>query len=404
MNTFDVVVVGARLAGAATAMLLARRGLRVALVDRSRLGADTLSTHALMRGGVLQLHRWGLLDQVRAAGTPTVPRTTFTYADACVSIDIEPSDGVEGLYAPRRTVLDPIVVNAAYEAGVDVRFGHTVSGLLHAPNGRPVGVTGTGVGGRPFSIHARFVVGADGMRSSIARLVDAPIERQGQHASAITFGYWTGADVSDYEWVFVRDASAGAIPTNNGQTCVFASATPERIGRGGVSAIDSIMRASAPDLAQRLKVAQAPTSTRTWPGLPGLLRAAWGDGWALVGDAGYFRDPLSAHGMTDALRDAELLARALGAAHAGAAEAEALAEYQAQRDAIAIPMFDVVDRIASHEWTDSEIVGLLKQNARLMRDEVELLRGLDASEPYTSKGDSRAHPEQLEPHAARNAA
>jgi 2-polyprenyl-6-methoxyphenol hydroxylase-like FAD-dependent oxidoreductase len=404
MKNYDVIVVGARLAGAATAMLLARQGMRVALVDRSRLGADTLSTHALMRGGVLQLHRWGLLDHVRLAGTPTVRRTTFTYADAFVSVDIEPSDGVDGLYAPRRTVLDPILVDAAYAAGVEVQFGHVVNRLLHAPDGRPVGVTGAGAEGRPFELHARFLVGADGLRSSIARLVDAPIERQGQHASAVNYGYWTGADVSDYEWVFVRNASAGAMPTNSGQTCVFASATPERMGRGGVNVMESIVRASAPDLARRLGAAQAPTSTRTWHGLRGFLRKAWGNGWALVGDAGYFRDPLTAHGMTDALRDAELLARALVAVHAGADEAEALAEYQAQRDAIAVPMFDVTDRIASHEWTDPEIAGLLKQYSRLMRDEVELLRGLDQPPMHTSKGDSRGQPEQLEPHTARNAA
>ena len=157
-------------------------------------------------------------------------------------------------------------------------------------------------------------------------------------------------------------------------------------------------------LPRRLSAARAPTNTRTWHGLPGFLRKAWGNGWALVGDAGFFRDPLSAHGMTDALRDAELLARALAAVHAGAAEAEALAEYQARRDAIAVPMFEVIDRIASHAWTDLEIAGLLKQQARLMRDEVELLRGLDASALHTSKGDSGAHPEQLEPHAARYAA
>ena len=207
-------------------------------------------------------------------------------------------------------MLDPILVDAAYAAGVEVQFGYAVNRLLHAPGGRPVGVAGNGADGRPFEMQARFVVGADGLRSTIARLVDAPIEREGQHASAVSYGYWTGAGVSDYEWVFVRDASAGAMPTNSGQTCVFVSATPERIGRGGVNVMDSILRASAPDLARRLGAAQAPTSIRTWRGLAGFIRKAWGNGWALVGDAGYFRDPLSAHGMTDALRDAELLARA----------------------------------------------------------------------------------------------
>ncbi len=399
MSTFDVVVVGARLAGAATAMLLARRGLRVALVDRSRPGVDTLSTHALMRAGALQLQRWGLLERVRAAGTPPVYRTIFTYADAVVPIDIEASDGVDALYAPRRTVLDLIVVNAAHEAGVDVRFGCAIGGLLRGVRGRPVGVTGTGADGRPVCIRANFVVGADGFRSSVARLVQAPVERYGRHASAITYGYWSGTDVIDYEWVFVREASGGAMPTNDGLTCVWASTTPERMGRGGVKVIDAILRASAPGLADRLGAGQ-PANTRTWHGLPGYLRRAWGDGWALVGDAGYFKDPLSAHGMTDALRDAELLARAVASVHAGANEAEALADYQAKRDAVAVPMFEVIDQIASHRWTPAQIRGLLKHEARLMRDEVELLRSLD----LLAKGDADDHDEWLEPHAARHAA
>jgi 2-polyprenyl-6-methoxyphenol hydroxylase-like FAD-dependent oxidoreductase len=313
-------------------MLLARLGARVALVDRARFAADMTSTHALMRAGVLQLHRWGLLDRVRAAGTPPVHHVTFTYQDAVVPITIKPSNGVDALYAPRRTVLDPILVNAASEAGVDVRFGVTVTGLTRGRGGRPDGVTGTGPDGQPFTIHARFVVGADGFRSTIARLVQAPVEHIGQHASAITYGYWTGAQVDGYEWIFRPDAAAGAIPTNDGQVCVFASGTPERIGRGGADIIESIVGSSAPDLAERLRVAQAPAATRTFRGHPGFMRKLWGKGWALVGDAGYFKDPLSTHGMTDALRDAELVARALAAVLGGADETGALAGYQATRE------------------------------------------------------------------------
>ena len=374
---FDVVVVGARLAGAATAMLLARYGVRVALVDRSRLAADTLSTHALMRAGVLQLHRWGLLDRVRAAGTPPVHRTTFRYHDAVVPITIKPSNGVDALYAPRRTVIDPILVNAASEAGADVRFGITVTGLTRGCDGRPNGVTGTGGDGRPVTIRARFVVGADGIRSTIAGLVEAPYEQRGRHASAVTYGYWTGAEVDGYEWIFHPDAAAGAIPTNGGQVCVFASATPERIGRGGTAVIESIVRSSAPDLAERLRAAQAPAHARTFHGQPGFLRKPWGNGWALVGDAGYFKDPISAHGMTDALRDAELLARALAAVFDGADETDALAGYQATRDALSLPLFEVIDTIASHQWTNAEIGDLLLRLSSSMAEEVELLAGLD---------------------------
>jgi 2-polyprenyl-6-methoxyphenol hydroxylase-like FAD-dependent oxidoreductase len=379
-QSFDVVVVGARLAGAATAMLAARHGLRVALLDRSCMMSDTLSTHALMRPGVLQLHRWGLLDRIRAAGTPPVHATTFTYADGVARIPIAPEHGVDALYAPRRTVIDPILTQAAAEAGAEFRYGLRVTGLMRTASGRPSGVKGVDIEGRPFAIPARFVVGADGIHSTIARLVAAPVEHRGQHAAVTTYGYWTGAHVDGYQWIFVRDAAAGLIPTNNGQVVVFANATQQRIGRGGVSVITSIVRSSAPQLAEVLSDAQPPAGTRLFRAPPGFARRAWGNGWALVGDAGSFKDPISAHGMTDALRDAELLARALVAIHQGADEAAALAEYQATRDALAIPLLGIIDRVASHQWDSSEVVDLLKRLAALMRQEAALLVSFDQPE------------------------
>jgi len=376
-ETFDVVVVGARLAGAATAMLLARRGMRVALVDSSRSGSDTLSTHAFMRAGVLQLHRWGLLDRVIAAGTPPVRVTTFTYADSSLPIVIKPADGIDALYAPRRTVIDPILAHAAAEAGAEVRVGYRVTDLMRTSSGRPSGVSGIDSDGHPFAVPARFVVGADGLHSTIARLVDAPIEHRARYASASAYGYWTGAQIDGYEWVYRPDAAAGIIPTNGDQVCVFVNATPQRIQRGGVRLIESVMRSSAPQLAERLQRAQAPAGTRLFRAPPGFLRRSWGRGWALVGDAGYFKDPISAHGMTDALRDAELLARALLAMHEGADETIALADYQRIRDTLSLPLFTIVDRIASHQWTDAEIGDLLKRFSASMREEVTLLASLD---------------------------
>ena len=144
-----MVIAGARCAGAATAMLLARQGARVLLLDRSRYGADTLSTHALMRGGVHQLYRWGLLPRVIAAGTPTVRSATFHLPGGVSTVEIRPKHGVDGLYAPRRTVLDAILVDAALSAGADVRFGTSVTGLRRDRTGRVIGITGrAGAAGR----------------------------------------------------------------------------------------------------------------------------------------------------------------------------------------------------------------------------------------------------------------
>src|SRR3954449_6688406 len=165
-HNYDAIVVGGRSAGAATAMLLARGGMRVLVVEATRPGADTFSTHALMRGGVLQLHRWGLLDAVVAAGTPAIRHTEFHYGDDVETVDVTPGAGVAALRAPRRTVLDPILAAAARNAGADVRHGVRVDDLLHA-GPRVVGVTGR-AGHRSVRATADLVVGADGIRSRVA--------------------------------------------------------------------------------------------------------------------------------------------------------------------------------------------------------------------------------------------
>jgi flavin-dependent dehydrogenase len=373
---YDVIVVGARAAGAATAMLLARAGLDVLVVDRSRAGADTLSTHALMRGGVLQLHRWNLLDQIVDAGTPPVRRTTFTYADDVVPITIKPAHGVDALYAPRRTILDPILAGAADAAGAQLRHGTRITGITRDDAGRVDGVEGFDELGDPVRCAARWVIGADGVASVIARSVGATVQRRGTGATAVVYGYWSDLDVAGYEWIFRPDACAGAIPTNDGQACVFAAASPARIGRGGIDVLRDVVAAASPELAGRLADAVDPAGVRNFGGRPGHLLRPWGPGWALVGDAGHWKDPISAHGLTDALRDAELLALAVIDAASGRSERAAFTDYQRTRDRLSVPLFDVVDTIAGMRWTDSEIPELLLRLNAAMADEVETLSGL----------------------------
>jgi len=169
-RNWDVIVVGARVAGAATAMLLARAGLRVLCVDRSRQGSDTLSTHALMRGGVLQLTKWGLLDSVVAAGTPAVRRTVFHYGAEQFAVSLKPAAGTDALYAPRRTVLDALLVDAAMRSGASVEFGTPVVGLCRAADDRVTGVLlRDRRTGRVRAELASIVVGADGRESLVAR-------------------------------------------------------------------------------------------------------------------------------------------------------------------------------------------------------------------------------------------
>jgi 2-polyprenyl-6-methoxyphenol hydroxylase-like FAD-dependent oxidoreductase len=381
-STYDAIVVGARVAGAATAMLLARHGLRVLVVDRSRYGADTLSTHALMRAGVLQLTRWGLLDRIVAAGTPPIRRTTFRCANERFVITVKPSYGVDALYAPRRTVLDPVLVDAACAAGAEVRFGITVTDVRRDTGNRVDGVELRDVSGRSRVITAPLVIGADGFRSTIARSVGAAVERRGSATSAVVYGYWSDLEVDGYEWIFRRDALAGIVPTNDGQACVFAASTPQRIGHGGLAVMREVLEIADADAAARVAAARAPEGVRTFGGCPGFVRRSWGPGWALVGDAGYWKDPLSAHGLTDALRDAELLARAvISTGDVGRALDESLAAYQATRDRLSSQLFATVDTIAAQRWSDDEISGLLLQLSSAMADEVEALAALDMEVP-----------------------
>jgi flavin-dependent dehydrogenase len=374
---FDVIVVGARAAGAATAMLLARSGLDVLVLERGALGADTLSTHAIMRGGVLQLSRWGVLDDIVAAGTPPVKRTTFSYSDASVVIDIKPSLGVDALYAPRRTVLDPALVSAAVAAGASVQHGTSVNRLLWRGD-RVVGVHATTDDGRSVELFAPLVIGADGIRSTVARHVDAPYRRIGEHIGGSVYGYWSDVETNGFEWVFRPDACAGIIPTNNGQACVFSVARPARLGRGGVGVIEDVLAEAAPHLWDRVRRGTAPKGARMWSGHISYMRQSYGSGWALVGDAGYFKDPISAHGLTDAMRDAELLARAVLDGWGDGASLDALAGYQETRDRISGDLFSITDRIASQQWDDAEISELLIRLSASMQAEVELLTSFSA--------------------------
>lgn len=371
MDRRDVVIVGARVAGAATAMLLARAGHRVFVVDRGRYGADTLSTHALMRGAVVQLHRWFVLPAIVAAGTPPVTHATFFYGDECVSVPIKPRDGIAALYAPRRYVLDQVLVDAARAAGADVRFGTRVRALLQSDTGRVTGVVIEDDTGHIERVEADIVIGADGLRSTVARLAGAEVYRAGQHATATMYGYWSGLKVTGYQWYFVPGLSAGAIPTNGGKTGVFVSlpagAFSDRFAHHPETAFLDVLSSVAPELA--VEVARAGrTRLQGFGGHAGFFRRSHGPGWALVGDAGYFKDPLTSHGITDALRDAELLAAAIDDGSDAA-----LADYQRRRDAASSDLFDATDAVASFNWSLSGVRQLHEKLAKAMSREVQEL-------------------------------
>jgi flavin-dependent dehydrogenase len=375
----EVVVVGARCAGAATAMLLARQGHDVLVVDRATFPSDTLSTHAIARGGIVQLARWDLLDTVLASGAPKIHAATFHLgAGATLTRTIKHRAGVDHLLAPRRHVLDTILVSAAIDAGASFESGVGVTGTITDAQGRVVGVTARDNHGRSREIRARVVVGADGVRSRIARAVGARILDERPSDGAAHYAYVAGLDADGFEFHVGHDGFAGVFPTNGGEANVWICSPARAAGLGtedrAHAFLDLVSRTS-PTLADRVRHAELTSPVRGAMRLPNHVRDAAGPGWALVGDAGYHRDPITGHGITDAFRDAELLALHLGHALRGEVpESDAMAAYAAERDRALAPIFDVTCRLAQYPPLD-EFTELQKQLSDLIDAEAAWLAG-----------------------------
>jgi menaquinone-9 beta-reductase len=357
-----------------TALLLARAGARVLVIDKGVYGSDTLSTHALMRGAVMQLHRWGVLSRIRRAATPAVRSTSFTYPAATVTVAIEPRYGVDALYAPRRTVLDRALVDEATLAGAEFAYRAQFTDMTRDEQGRVRGVSMRTTGGVE-SVSADLVVGADGLRSLVAHRTAAREVVAGSHATATLYSYWRGLITEGYEWHYAHRASVGAIPTNDA-TCVFVSIPAADLGATlrttPADAYIDLLRTHFPEFAVRVEAGQRVEPVRGFAGHRGYIKQSAGPGWALVGDAGYFKDPLTAHGITDALRDAELLARA-----ALSATDAALVDYDRQRRELSQELFSITDRIASFTWTDEELQALHRGFSREMSREQRVLADLE---------------------------
>ena len=256
----DVIVVGARAAGAATALLLARLGHDVVVVDRTELPSDTISTHQLARTGVLALQRWGLFDEVVASGAPVIRQVTFrTIGDPGdppsppVTREIKDKSGVDCLMAPRRWVLDTLVARAAERAGATIRYGVTINGVLRDDSGRVVGVRGHDERDQPVQLRARFVVGADGLGSRVARSVGAErIADRGAPGAAL-YAYYAGLPWPGIEFVTRTGSFAGVFPTHHGEAAIWvclptATALAARKGRSADAAFAAAEHVSTCDL------------------------------------------------------------------------------------------------------------------------------------------------------------
>ncbi len=358
---YDSIVVGARCAGASTAMLLARQGCRVLLVDRAGFPSDTLSGHAIQPAGVAALARWGLLERLRATGAPFIRDVRFDTGDVVLEGSPLAIDGISDLVCVRRTILDALLVDAAAEAGAEVRLGFTVQQVL-TEDGRVVGVRGRDSAGRIVEERASVVIGADGAHSRVADAVGAARYNERQATTVAAYTYYRGVDVSAAELYPRPNRMVVVVPTNDDLVIVAQSiaVADAPAYRADIEAAFTATIASIPELAERVARGERVERFRFTTETGGFFRVPCGPGWALVGDAGYHKDPITAQGMRDAFRDAELLADAVTEGLDGDLDG-ALVGYHRTRDASAMAMYEFTCGLAEvHVPPPDELQHLLR--------------------------------------------
>jgi flavin-dependent dehydrogenase len=349
-------------------MLLAKKGHSVLVVDRSTFPSDIMSTHYIQPEGVSRLQEWGLYDKLMATNCPSIPRITFTVSGVTMPAPPAP-EGTPEAVCPRRTVLDKILVDAARDAGAEVREGFSVQDILFEA-GAVVGVKGRASDGANLEERARVTVGADGQHSIVARAVSAPEYDTHPALTCGYYSYFSGVPMPENQSEGYTGNGAGvlAFPTNDGLTCIGAGTDITRFHefRGDIDGkFFELLDAAAPELARRVRAGKR---VERWIGTAdteNFFRQPFGPGWALCGDAGYHKDFITGLGISDAFRDAEFLSDALDA---GLSDREplqdALAAYQKRRDEAAKPMYEATVFFASFPTMEEMMQAMTQQAAQ----------------------------------------
>lgn len=345
---YDAIIVGARCAGAPCAMLLAKQGARVLLLDRDRFPSNMpLSTHLMHPLAVARLIKWGLLDEI-AARSVAVTRWRLALHGVTMVGPPPPVDGNALSFAPRREFLDGVLECAAVRAGAELRETSTVTDLVFDGD-QVVGIEARGPNGRKFTEHARIVIGADGPGSIVAHRTRARESHVVPLVQSNLWSYFTGITLDEVQLHVQPKMGAFAFPSSDGAVLIaanlmydeFIAAKADRM-----AAYRARLRQVAPALDEL--VGRATPVDRLYAGCTrAFVRQAAGPGWALIGDAGIKKDPVTAQGIPSAFLTAEWLAEALGAVFSGRrAMADALSDYGAQRDSFMMPFYDFTVRLA----------------------------------------------------------
>jgi len=349
---YDAIIIGARCGGAPLAMLLARAGHKVLMVDRMAIGTDIMSTHFVKRTGASLLNEWGLLDQLRAAGTPEISDLNFHVDGTTLSGKAPGCNGVETDITPRRTVLDPILVAAAADAGAEIRDQFKVTSLVFEDD-RVVGIKGVGGQGQEVTERAKIVVGADGVNSLVAKTVGAECYVDAGTHTCGHYAYYSGMrDRSDSANLHILTDQRRfyiTFPTNDDLDMLFLF-WPTEEAKGVRADLDDAFRDSlklVPELESRVADGHRETRITGTHMFPNFFRRAHGPGWALVGDAALHRDPITAQGITNAFTHASILAEELCLAFEGDKHIDrAVADYDQRQFDRLKPMFDYTVHLA----------------------------------------------------------
>jgi 2-polyprenyl-6-methoxyphenol hydroxylase-like FAD-dependent oxidoreductase len=349
---YDAIIVGARCAGAPTAMLLARKGYRVLLVDKATFPSDTISTHIIWPHGAELMDHWGLLNRLAATGCPPVAlRLTFDVGPFALTGGVYDANGGRGGFCPRRTVLDKLLVDAAVDAGAELREGFTVETMLWDGE-RVVGIKGHSRTGTSVDERAQIVVGADGIQSLVARAVRAPEYDTKPALTTNYYSYFSGFDAGDLEMYVRDDLAVGCFPTHDGLTLIAVLWPCDKFQeiRSDVEHHFGKALEATPTVAHRLARARRQEKWSGIAGVPNYFRQPFGPGWVLVGDAAYIKDPMTAQGISDAFIDAAALATALDDGWSGRQPlGEALASTHVTRDRRVKPMYEFTSQLATLE-------------------------------------------------------
>ena len=358
---YDAIVVGARVAGATTALQLARKGHRVLLLDRCEFPSDMpVSTHMVWHGGVATLDRLGVTPRLESTGCPPMSMFNLDLGDFVLRAEAPPADGSARCFAPRREVLDSLLVTMAVECGAEIRTGATFEDVLWDGD-RVVGVRYVDEKGAGHDERARIVIGADGTNSSVAKAVRSPATNALPRLQGTFWAYFSSLPLDDMEFYSRPGRMVYSWYTNDGLTLAGMCCRYDdfqKLRGGPESSFHSEVSALAPAFDERVRAAKRET-----PWLAGsthnFTRQAAGPGWALVGDAGLTMDPITAWGITNALRDAESLAEAADAALSGQEPWDAaLSRYATARDERALPLFGFTSEMAKLDPPPQPIIDL----------------------------------------------